>query len=193
MKTGSFGLISSADVLADDCRTTAYTYIGKELTWPIYGHATIGKAKEDLDRAAQAMNQTYEQVNLKAYVTSLKAVVTQASSAIPVMPLYISLMYQVMKDEGCHEGVIEQIYGLFNQLLLEDNPPVDEANRLRMDTVETNDHIQEKIKLLWPQVTTENFPELGDYEGYNQDFVKLFGFGFDGVDYEEDLSPLASW
>ncbi len=185
--------LSSADVLADDCRTTAYTYIGKELTWPIYGHATIGKAKEDLDRAAQAMNQTYEQVNLKAYVTSLKAVVTQASSAIPVMPLYISLMYQVMKDEGCHEGVIEQIYGLFNQLLLEDNPPVDEANRLRMDTVETNDHIQEKIKLLWPQVTTENFPELGDYEGYNQDFVKLFGFGFDGVDYEEDLSPLASW
>lgn len=185
--------LSNADVLADDCRTTAYTYIGKELTWPIYGHATIGKAKEDLDRAAQAMNQTYEQVNLKAYVTSLKAVVTQASSAIPVMPLYISLMYQVMKDEGCHEGVIEQIYGLFNQLLLEDNPPLDEANRLRMDTVETNDHIQEKIKLLWPQVTTENFPELGDYEGYNQDFVKLFGFGFDGVDYEEDLSPLASW
>jgi enoyl-[acyl-carrier protein] reductase/trans-2-enoyl-CoA reductase (NAD+) len=185
--------LSEAGVLADNCKTTAYTYIGKELTWPIYGHATIGKAKEDLDRASSLLNQNYSDINLKAYVTSLKAVVTQASSAIPVMPLYISLMYQVMKNENCHEGVIEQIYGLFSQLLSSDNPPVDEVNRLRMDGVETNDDIQNKIKAIWPDVTTENFPELGDYKGYHEDFLKLFGFGFDNVDYEADVSPLADW
>ena len=186
-------VLNQAGVLADNCVTTSYTYIGKELTQPIYGHATIGKAKEDLDRASTALKQDYANLGLKAYVTSLKAVVTQASSAIPVMPLYISLMYQVMKDEGVHEGVIEQIYGLFDQLLLADNPPVDEDGRLRMDGVETNDHIQGKIKAIWPRVTTENFPELGDYQGYNEDFLKLFGFGFDGVDYDADVSPAADW
>lgn len=185
--------LSDAGVLADNCITTSYTYIGKELTLPIYGHATIGKAKEDLDRASTALNADYRSKNLSAYVTSLKAVVTQASSAIPVMPLYISLMYQVMKDEGCHEGVIEQIYGLFDELLMAENPPLDEDNRLRMDGVETNDHIQRLIKAIWPTVTTENFDELGDYQGYNEDFLKLFGFGFDGVDYDADVSPLAEW
>ncbi len=185
--------LSEAGVLADNCVTSSYTYIGKELTQPIYGHATIGKAKEDLDRASAALNKDYESIGLRAYVTSLKAVVTQASSAIPVMPLYISLMYQVMKDERCHEGVIEQIYGLFNNLLLADNPPLDEAKRLRMDGVETNDDIQGKIKAVWSKVTTENFPELGDYQGYNQDFLKLFGFEFDNVDYDQDISPLADW
>ncbi|MEE4244244.1 MAG: enoyl-ACP reductase FabV [Kangiellaceae bacterium] len=185
--------LAEADVLADNCKTSAYTYIGKELTWPIYGHATIGKAKEDLDRAAAQLNKQYGDINLKAYVSSLKAVVTQASSAIPVMPLYISLMYQVMKDEGCHEGVIEQIYQLFNEYLLVDDPQVDEVNRLRLDTVETNDDIQAKIKALWPQVTTENFPQLGDYAGYHLDFLKLFGFGFDVVDYDADVSPVVTW
>lgn len=185
--------LSEANVLADGCKTAAYTYIGKELTWPIYGHATIGKAKEDLDRAAKALNAQYSDHNLKAYVTSLKAVVTQASSAIPVMPLYISLMYQVMKDNNCHEGVIEQIHGLFSTLLNAENPPVDADNRLRMDTVETNDDIQNKIKAIWPQVTTENFAELGDYKNYHLDFLKLFGFGFENVDYDADVNPLAPW
>lgn len=185
--------LSDAGVLAEDCVTSSYTYIGKELTQPIYGHATIGKAKEDLDRASATLNTEYKSLGLKAYVTSLKAVVTQASSAIPVMPLYISLMYQVMKDQECHEGVIEQIYGLFNNLLLADNPPVDEAKRLRMDSVETNDDIQGRIKAIWSKVTTENFPELGDYQGYNQDFLKLFGFEFDGVDYDQDVDPIVEW
>jgi len=185
--------LNQAGVLAKGCRTTAYTYIGKELTWPIYGHATIGKAKEDLDRAARQLNQNYQDTGLRAFVTSLKAVVTQASSAIPVMPLYISLMYQVMKDEGCHEGVIEQIYALFNEQLLAENPVLDEADRIRMDGVETNDHIQSKIKAIWPEVTTENFPELGDYQGYHEDFLRLFGFAFDNVNYDEDISPLADW
>lgn len=186
-------VLNDAGVLADNCITTSYTYIGKELTQPIYGRATIGKAKEDLDRASAALKADYSSIGLKAYVTSLKAVVTQASSAIPVMPLYISLMYKVMKDEGVHEGVIEQIVGLFNTLLLADNPKLDEANRLRMDGVETNDHIQGLIKEIWPKVTTENFPELGDYKSYNEDFLKLFGFGFDGVDYDADISPEAKW
>ncbi len=186
-------VLNDAELLAESCVTSSYTYIGKELTQPIYGKATIGKAKEDLDRASSELNSDYSNINLKAYVTSLKAVVTQASSAIPVMPLYISLMYQVMKDEGCHEGVIEQIYGLFNTLLLADNPPMDEDKRLRMDDVETNDEIQGKIKAIWPNVTTENFSELGDYQSYNKDFLKLFGFGFDDVDYEADVEQQVAW
>ncbi|WP_144391388.1 enoyl-ACP reductase FabV [Pleionea sediminis] len=185
--------LNDAGVLAKDCRTTAYTYIGKELTRPIYGDATIGKAKEDLDRAAAQLNKQYSNIHLTAYVSSLKAVVTQASSAIPVMPLYISLMFKVMKDEGCHEGVIEQIYGLFDKMLFADNPSVDEVNRLRMDTVETNDAIQSKIKEKWDMVTTENFSELGDYKGYHLDFLKLFGFGFEQVDYEQDVDPVVDW
>ena len=188
-----FKALSEAGVLADNCITSAYTYIGKELTWPIYGHATIGKAKEDLDRAAAELNQDYSDINLKAYVTSLKAVVTQASSAIPVMPLYISLMYQVMKDEGVHEGVIEQINHLFRSHLLEESPEVDEANRLRLDTVETNDHIQSLIKASWEKVTNDNFSDLGDYKGYSTDFLHLFGFAYDEVDYEEDINPVVDW
>ncbi len=185
--------MSKAGVLSENCITTAYTYIGKELTWPIYGHATIGKAKEDLDRAAGELNSDYADLALKAYVTSLKAVVTQASSAIPVMPLYISLMYQVMKDENCHEGVIEQINKLFRGHLLNDDPTLDEAQRLRLDGVETNDEIQSIIKTAWQKVNNDNFDELADYAGYHQDFLRLFGFDFDEVDYEEDLDPMVSW
>ncbi|MET1255453.1 enoyl-ACP reductase FabV [Aliikangiella maris] len=185
--------LKEADVLAENCITTAYTYIGKELTWPIYGHATIGKAKEDLDRAAAQLNQDYADLKLKAYVTSLKAVVTQASSAIPVMPLYISLMYKVMKQEACHEGVIEQIYGLFTNNLLNSNPSLDEVSRIRMDGVETNDDIQAKIKAAWLKVNTDNMAQLGDYAGYHEDFLKLFGFGHAQVDYEQDIDPQVTW
>ncbi|WP_199610966.1 enoyl-ACP reductase FabV [Flocculibacter collagenilyticus] len=185
--------LHEAGVLAENATTTAYTYIGKELTWPIYGHATIGKAKEDLDRAAAQLNEAYSNLNINAYVTSLKAVVTQASSAIPVMPLYISLMYQVMKNNDCHEGVIEQIYKLFSQQLFSDNPQLDNDKRIRMDSVETNDDIQAKIKVLWDKVNNDNFDELADYHGYHHDFLKLFGFGIKNVDYDADVSPLAKW
>ena len=185
--------LNQADLLADGCKTTAYTYIGKELTWPIYGQATIGKAKEDLDRAAAGINQAYASKQVKAYVSSLKALVTQASSAIPVMPLYISLIYKVMKEEGTHEGCIEQIAGLFKQKLLVDSPETDEANRLRMDGKETNDETQAKIKVLWDQVTQENFHQLSDYAGYHHEFLKLFGFDIDSVDYEQDVDPLVEW
>lgn len=185
--------LNDADLLADNCKTTAYTYIGKELTWPIYGQATIGKAKEDLDRAAKSIVDSLKDKNVKAYVSSLKALVTQASSAIPVMPLYISLIYKVMKEEGTHEGCIEQITGLFGEKLLVDNPQTDDMNRLRMDGKETNDATQAKIKNLWDQVTQENFHQLSDYAGYHHEFLKLFGFDIDGVDYEQDMDPQVDW
>lgn len=185
--------LNQAGVLAPNCKTTAYTYIGKEITWPIYGHATIGRAKEDLDRAAATMRARYSNLNLEAYVSSLKALVTQASSAIPVMPLYISLIYGVMKEEGTHEGCIEQIYRLFTEGLYTDQPRLDEDGRLRMDAKETNDATQAKIKALWDQVTQDNFHELSDYEGYHSDFLKLFGFGIAGVDYDADVDPMVTW
>lgn len=185
--------LHAAGVLAADCKTTAYTYIGKQLTWPIYGHATIGKAKEDLDRAAAALRHQYQDINLSAYVSSLKALVTQASSAIPVMPLYISLMYGVMKEEGTHEGCIEQAYRLLTEGLYHPAPSLDDAHRLRMDGKETNDATQAKIETLWHQVTQDNFHELADYKQYHQDFLNLFGFGFENVDYDKDVDPRVKW
>ena len=185
--------LDEADLLADNCKTTAYTYVGKELTWPIYGQATIGKAKEDLDRAAAAIVKTKASKNVQAYVSSLKALVTQASSAIPVMPLYISLIYKVMKEEGTHQGCIEQIYDLFADKLTQAKPEVDELGRLYMNSKETNDATQAKIKALWDQVTQENFHELSDYAGYHHEFLRLFGFDLTGVDYEADVETLIDW
>ncbi|WP_296049360.1 enoyl-ACP reductase FabV [uncultured Alteromonas sp.] len=185
--------LAEAGVLATGCKTTAYTYIGKELTWPIYGSATIGKAKEDLDRAATAINSDHADLQVDAHVSSLKALVTQASSAIPVMPLYISLIYKVMKEEGTHEGCIEQIAGLYSECLYGDSATLDEYNRYRMDGKETNDATQAKIKALWDQVTQENFHDLSDYAGYHHEFLKLFGFDVSGVDYDADVDPMVNW
>ena len=182
--------LDAAGVLAENCQTVAYTYIGKELTWPIYGKATIGKAKEDLDRAAAAITAKLEDKKGKAYVASLKALVTQASSAIPIMPLYISLLYRVMKEEGTHEGCIEQINGLFRQGLYSDAPVMDDAGRLRQDGKELSAHIQQAVKDLWGQVTTETIDTLTDYKGYHNEFLRLFGFGYSHVDYDADVSPM---
>ena len=183
--------LHAAGVLAEGCQTVAYTYIGKELTWPIYGKATIGKAKEDLDRAAAAITTKLDSKKGKAYVASLKALVTQASSAIPIMPLYISLLYRVMKAEGTHEGCIEQINGLFRQGLYAVTPQLDDAGRLRMDGKELSDHVQQAVKDLWGQVTTDTIDSLTDYVGYHNEFLRLFGFGYQHVDYEADVSPLS--
>ncbi|GAB57307.1 enoyl-ACP reductase FabV [Rheinheimera nanhaiensis] len=182
--------LNAAGVLADNCQTVAYTYIGKELTWPIYGKATIGRAKEDLDRAAAAITAKLADKKGKAYVASLKALVTQASSAIPIMPLYISLLYRVMKAEGSHEGCIEQINGLFRQGLYSANPVLDEAGRLRQDGKELSEHIQQAVKDLWEQVTTDTIDSLTDYKGYHNEFLRLFGFGYSHVDYDADVSPM---
>lgn len=182
--------LAAADVLAEGCQTVAYTYIGKELTWPIYGKATIGKAKEDLDRAAAAITSKLSDKKGKAYVASLKALVTQASSAIPIMPLYISLLYRVMKAEGTHEGCIEQINGLFRQGLYSATPIMDDAGRLRMDGKELSDHVQQAVKDLWGQVTTDSIDSLTDYTGYHNEFLRLFGFGYAHVDYDADVSSV---
>lgn len=184
--------LHAAGVLAENVQTVAYTYIGKELTWPIYGKATIGRAKEDLDRAAAAITSKLAGQGGHAYVASLKALVTQASSAIPIMPLYISLLYRVMKAEGTHEGCIEQIYGLFQQCLYNPSRVLDEAGRLRMDGKELADHIQAEVTALWQQVETANIDELTDYKGYHQEFLRLFGFGYSHVDYDADVSPMVT-
>ncbi|MDX3774674.1 trans-2-enoyl-CoA reductase family protein [Chromatiaceae bacterium AAb-1] len=182
--------LHAAGVLAENCQTVAYTYIGKELTWPIYGKATIGKAKEDLDRAAAAITTKLNPLKGKAYVASLKALVTQASSAIPIMPLYISLLYRVMKEEGTHEGCIEQIYGLFRDGLYTASPELDDAGRLRRDGKELTPHVQGKVTELWGQVTTDSIDTLTDYKGYHNEFLRLFGFGYSHVNYDDDVSPL---
>tara|TARA_Y100000034_G_scaffold96912_1_gene118181 strand:+ start:72 stop:1262 length:1191 start_codon:yes stop_codon:yes gene_type:complete len=183
--------LSEAGVLSNGFKTTAYTYIGKKLTWPIYGHATIGKAKEDLDRAAKAINESTADLAGKAYVTSLNAVVTQASSAIPIMPLYISAMFKVMKSDGTYQGCIEQIQDLFRENLFGESPRLDEAGRLSQNYKELEDSVQDRVQAIWDEVDTDTIDELTDYEGYHNEFLKLFGFGVDGVDYDADVTPLA--
>ncbi len=182
--------LTEAGVLADGFKTTAYTYIGKKLTWPIYGHATIGRAKEDLDRAAAAITAKAESLKGKAYVTSLNAVVTQASSAIPIMPLYISAMFKVMKADGTYEGCIEQIQNLFKENLYNSNPRLDEAGRLSQNYKELEDSVQNRVQEIWDTVETDTIDELTDYVAYHNEFLKLFGFGIDSVDYDADISPL---
>lgn len=183
--------LNDAGLLAEGCKTTAYTYIGKALTWPLYGHATIGMAKKDLDRASTAINTKLAPLGGESRVSVLKALVTQASSAIPIMPLYISTLYKVMKEEGTHEGCIEQIQGLFErQIYTAGQADIDEDGRWRMDGEELKDSVQAKVAGLWDSVNTDNIGELTDFKGYHQEFLRLFGFGIDGVDYEADTSPL---
>lgn len=183
--------LQQADVLADGFKTTAYTYIGKELTWPIYGHATIGKAKEDLDRAAAAIKDKTASLNGEAYVSSLNAVVTQASSAIPIMPLYISGLFKVMKEDGTYEGTIEQINGLFRENLYGDNPRFDEGGHLFQNYKELEDDVQARVRTIWDAVDSDSIDELTDYVSYHNEFLKLFGFGIDSVDYDADVNPVA--
>lgn len=182
--------LMSAGVLARGCQTTAYTYIGDRITWDIYWHGTIGAAKKDLDRAQKVIQKKMNAINGRAFVSVLKAVVTQASSAIPIMPLYLSLLFKVMKEKGTHEGCIEQVYGLFARGLCIERPAVDDEGRLRRDGEELKREIQGQVEDLWPQVTTENLFQISDYQGYKDEFLKLFGFGFASVDYNEDVSPV---
>ena len=181
--------LKDADVLAQDFKTTAYTYIGKKLTWPIYGHATIGKAKEDLDRAVTAIKQSTSNLNGSAYVSSLNAVVTQASSAIPIMPLYISALFKVMKQDGTYEGVIEQITALFKENLFNDSPRLDAGGHLFQNYKELEDDVQSRVQAVWDAVDTDTIDELTDYKGYHQEFLHLFGFDYDNVDYDADANP----
>jgi enoyl-[acyl-carrier protein] reductase/trans-2-enoyl-CoA reductase (NAD+) len=181
--------LDQAGVLAEGVKTVAYSYIGTDITWPIYWHGTLGRAKEDLDRASTAIRQQLSSKNGSANVAVLKSVVTQASAAIPVMPLYIAMSFKLMKEQGIHEGCIEQIQRMFYTRLFDGEFVTDDAQRIRMDDWELRESVQQACRDLWPQVTTENLPELTDYKGYKDEFLKLFGFGWDGVDYDVDVNP----
>ena len=182
--------LDKAGVLAEGAKTVAYSYIGTDITWPIYWHGTLGKAKQDLDRAASELNARLGQHGGQANVAVLKSVVTQASSAIPVMPLYLAMVFKIMRAEGVHEGCQEQIDRLFRTGLYGDSVVMDEGNRFRLDDWELRDDIQSACRDLWPQVTTENLFDMTDYQLYKDEFLKLFGFGVAGVDYEADVDTL---
>ncbi|WP_024871459.1 enoyl-ACP reductase FabV [Tolumonas lignilytica] len=181
--------LDQAGVLADGVKTVAYSYIGTDITWPIYWHGTLGRAKEDLDRAGAAIRAQLNSKHGTANVAVLKSVVTQASAAIPVMPLYIAMSFKLMKEQGIHEGCIEQIQRLFYTRLFDGEFVTDDAQRIRMDDWELRESVQQACRDLWPQVTTENLSQLTDYQGYKDEFLKLFGFGWDGVDYDADVNP----
>jgi enoyl-[acyl-carrier protein] reductase/trans-2-enoyl-CoA reductase (NAD+) len=183
--------LNDAGVLANDALTLAYSYIGPEVTEAVYRKGTIGRAKDHLEATAFEITKQLENVNCKAYVSVNKALVTQASSAIPVIPLYISLLYKIMKEEGIHEGCIEQIQRLFQHRLYTGSEiPTDDKGRIRIDDWEMRDDVQEKVAKLWKEATTESLPNIGDLNGYTSDFHNLFGFGFDGVDYQADTNEM---
>ncbi len=182
--------LREAKVLADGAVTVAYSYIGPAVTWPIYRDGSIGVAKADVEKTAKKLNQDLAATGGKAYVSINKALVTQASSAIPVVPLYISLLYKVMKENNSHEGCIEQIYRLFaGNLYNGAKPNLDAEGRIRIDDKEMEASVQAKVDALWPQVTSENLKQISDYESYRSEFLKLFGFGLPGVNYHEAVDP----
>jgi enoyl-[acyl-carrier protein] reductase/trans-2-enoyl-CoA reductase (NAD+) len=176
--------------LADGAKTTAYTYLGDKLTWDIYWHGTIGAAKKDLDKRVVGLRDRLSKTGGDARVSVLQAVVTQASSAIPAMPLYLALLLKVMKEESAFQGCIEQVYSLFRDSLYGDAPKHDEEGRLRADGWELQPQVQEKVGRMWDATTTENLYDVSDFAGYKQGFLQLFGFEIDGVDYESDVDPV---
>lgn len=186
--------LAKAGVLAPGALTTAYTYIGAKLTWDIYWNGTIGAAKKDLDQTAGVIRARLQPQGGQARVSVLKAVVTQASSAIPVMPLYLALLFKVMKQRGTHEGCIEQIDLLFRESLYGPlngkNPRIDNEGRWRADYQELDPAVQQEVAGLWQQVTTATVNELSDFAGYKTGFLQLFGFNVPGVDYDADVNPV---
>ncbi len=182
--------LDEAGVLADGAKTTAYTYIGEKLTWDIYWHGTIGAAKKDLDKRVIDIRERLAANGGDARVSVLKAVVTQASAAIPAMPIYLALLFKVMKERGVHEGCIEQVDGLFRESLYGAEPYLDDEGRLRADRKELDPEVQAAVADLWQDINTDTLRQLSDFDGYKREFLQLFGFEVDGVDYEADVSPL---
>lgn len=179
--------LQSAGLLADGATTVAYSYIGPQVTWAIYRNGTIGRAKAHLEETAKRLQEKLQGTGGRAFVSINKALVTQASSAIPVVPLYISILYKIMKAKGLHEGCIEQMHRLFAERLYGNaSPQLDEAGRIRIDDWEMREDVQREVEELWPVVTTENLSQLTDIEGYRAEFLKLFGFGFSKIDYEAE-------
>lgn len=181
--------LREANVLAPSVTTMAYSYIGPELTWSVYKDGTIGRAKIHLEQSCQRINEKIAEDGGRAYVSVNKAVVTQASSAIPVVPLYISVLFKKMKEEGIHEDCIEQIYRLFSERLSSD-PQLDSEGRIRIDDWEMRDDIQQSVAEDWEKINTDNLSEISDFEGYQSDFLKLFGFGIPGINYDAETDPI---
>ena len=181
--------LREANVLAPSVTTMAYSYIGPELTWSVYKDGTIGRAKIHLEQSCQRINEKIAEDGGRAYVSVNKAVVTQASSAIPVVPLYISVLFKKMKEEGIHEDCIEQIYRLFSERLSSD-PQLDSEGRIRIDDWEMRDDIQQSVAEAWKKINTDNLSEISDFEGYQSDFLKLFGFGIPGINYDAETDPI---
>lgn len=178
-------------VLADNATTIAYSYIGSEITQAVYRDGSIGQAKDHLEATALKLNEELSASGGRAFVSVSKALVTQSSSAIPVVPLYVSALYKVMKEKGLHEGCIEQTYRLFTDRLYSDkDTPVDEKGRIRIDDWELRSDVQEEVVKLWDQVSSENIHELTDLEGYRREFFQLFGFETEGVNYDADVNPV---
>ena len=182
--------LSKAGVLASNAKTIAYSYIGTEITWPMYWHGTLGRAKQHLDNTARALRERHAVEGLDAYVSVMKSVVTQASAAIPVIPLYVSIAFRIMKEKGIHENPIEQANRLFHDRLYRADgaaPATDDEGRLRLDDWELREDVQGPCQTIWPTVTTENLREITDYDGYKHEFLKLFGFDRDDVDYGAEV------
>ena len=183
--------LRDANLLAPGAQSAAYSYIGPEVTWAIYKNGTIGLAKNDLERAARVIDTSLKQLGGgRAFIAVNKALVTQASSAIPVVPLYISILYKLMKARGTHEGCIEQMQRLFaTQLYSGKAPTFDSSGRVHVDDLEMIPEVQAAVRDIWPAVSTENLAAKTDIAGYREEFLKLFGFGLAGVDYEAEVEP----
>lgn len=181
--------LADAGVLAEGAKTTAFTYIGEKITWDLYWDGTIGQAKKDLDTRVIGIRERLAAHGGDARVSVLKGVVTQASSAIPIMPLYLSMLFKEMKNNGTNEGCVEQLYRLFTECLYNDSPRTDEEGRLRVDELEMDPEVQAAVASAWSTISTENLIETTDFRGYKQEFLKLFGFEVDGVDYEAEVNP----
>lgn len=185
--------LKDAGVLAEGALTVAYSYIGPSLTEAVYRKGTIGRAKDHLEATAFEISDKLKDINGKAYVSVNKALVTQASSAIPVIPLYISLLYKIMKEMNIHEGTIEQIQRLYADRLYSGNEvPLDDKGRIRIDDWEMRDDVQAKVAELWKDADTDNLSEIGDLEGYRKDFYNLFGFDYPGVDYKAESNEMVN-
>ncbi len=184
--------LKAAGVLAEGIKTVAYSYIGPKLTYPIYRNGTIGRAKDDLEATVPFINSLLKDLNGVSYVSVNKALVTQSSSAIPVVPLYISLLYKVMKEKGVHEGCIEQMQRLFSERLYTEQVLLDDKGRIRIDDWEMRDDVQAEVAELWAKATTENLEQISDIEGYRNDFFNLFGFNFNTIDYDADTNEVVN-
>lgn len=179
--------LKEADAIEDNAVTVAYSYIGPELTFPIYHDGTIGQAKKHLYNTSLEITENYKESGIKAYVSVNKALVTQSSSAIPIVPLYLSILYKIMKEKNLHEGCIEQMCRLFNEKLYAGEVVVDSENMIRLDDWEMKPEVQDEVTKVWSIVNSDNIRDLADCDGYWDDFYQMFGFRIDGVDYDQDV------